>query len=214
MTATISRYGALTGPAAAVAFLGAFAASSSPPAVSAGGAATISFYRTHAGGAHTSDILWTLGLSLLVLFAGTLRTRLRDTAGAEGPATTALAGAAIMAAGGAVYFGCDFALASVPASMTPAAAQAVNLLALQLFLPLAAGILVFGLAIGVALLRTRVLPTWTGWVVIVLALTCLAGPFALVAMGLWAGVVGVLLARRDPTTSAAAVPTAHAQPAS
>ena len=60
MTSTISRYGALTGPAAAVAFLGAFAASSaSPPGVSSGGAATISFYRAHASGAHVSDALWT-----------------------------------------------------------------------------------------------------------------------------------------------------------
>ena len=118
-----------------------------------------------------------------------------------------------MAAGGAVYFGCDFALASMPGSMAPPAAQAVNLLALQLILPLAAGILVFGIAIGVALLRARLLPSWTGWVAIVLALTCLGGPFSLVAMGLWAGVVGVLVHRRSTTASVASVSAADARPA-
>jgi hypothetical protein len=211
MTSTLSRYGALTGPAAAVVLIGAFALSSPPPGVSAGGAATVTFYRAHGGSAHASDVLWVLGLSLLVLFTGTLRTRLRDAGPSDGPATTALAGAAIMAAGGAVYFGCDFALASVPATMAPAAAQAVNLLALQLVLPLAAGILVFGFAIGLALLRARLLPAWTGWVAIVLALTCLGGPLSLLAVGLWAGVVGVLVTRRT-STSPARVSAADVQP--
>jgi hypothetical protein len=144
-----------------------------------------------------------------VLFAGTLRTRLRPTPAAEGSATTALAGAALMAAGGAVYFDCDFALGSMPASMAPAAAQAVNLLALRLVLPLAAGILVFGVATGVAILRSRALPTWSGWAAIVVALTCLAGPLSLVLVGIWAGVVGVLATRRTPATSEAGVSTAQ-----
>jgi hypothetical protein len=213
MTSTISRFGALTGPAAGVAFLAAFALSSAPPGLSAGGAATIAYYRAHSSGARASDALWALGLSLLVLFAGTLRTRLSDAPEAAGPATTALAGAAIMAAGGAVYFGCDFVLASMPATTAPAAAQAVNLLALQLVLPLAAGILVFGVAIGAAILRARMLPSWTGWVAVVLALTCLGGPFSLVAVGLWAGVVGILVTRRSPTTTRSSVPAVDAQPA-
>ncbi len=137
-----------------------------------------------------------LGLALLVLFIGALRTRLRAVPAAEGLATTALAGAAITAAGGCVYFGCDFALASMPASMAPAAAQAVNLLALQLLLPLGAGVLVLGLAAGLAILRSGLLPAWTGLVAIVLGLTGLAGPFALLAIGLWAAVVGILATRR------------------
>jgi hypothetical protein len=213
MTSTLSRYGALTGPAAALAFLAAFASSSTPPGVSAGGAATVAFYRAHSSGAHASDALWVLGLSLLVLFVGTLRSRLQAATGAEAPATTALAGAAIMAAGGAVYFGCDFALASMPASMSPAGAQAVNLLALQLFLPLAAGILVFGIAIGVAILRARLLPAWTGWVAILIALTCLGGPFSVVFVGLWAGVVGVITWHRSGSASDVPVAAVPAQAA-
>jgi hypothetical protein len=213
MTSTLSRYGALTGPGAALCFLGAFAISSAPPGVSEGGAATVAFYRAHGSRAHVSDALWVLGLSLLVLFAGTLRARLRETSEADGPATTAVAGAAIMAAGGAVYFGCDFALGSMPASMSPDAAQAINLLALQLILPLAAGILVFGIAVGVAILRARLLPAWTGWVAVILALTCLGGPFSLVFVGLWAGVVGILVTRRTSTPSAAPLPAADVQPA-
>src|SRR4051794_18908047 len=206
MTSTRSRYLALTGPGAALAFLVAFASASVPPGVAAGGSSTIRFYRDHASGAHVSDALWALGLSLLVLFTGALRTRLRDVPEAEGFATTALAGAAVMAAGGAVYFGCDFALASMPASMSPAAAQAVNLLALQLFLPLAVGIFIFGVAMGMAILRAQVLPAWSGWAAIVVALTCLGAWLSLLAVGLWACVVGIMLMRR--TKESPAVPQA------
>jgi hypothetical protein len=147
-----------------------------------------------------------LGLALLVLFTGALRTRLRGVPAAEGLATNALAGAAITAAGGCVYFGCDFALAGMPASMAPAAAQAVNLLALQLVLPLGAGVLVLGIAAGLAILRSGLLPAWTGWTAIVLGFTGLAGPFALVAFGLWAAVVGILASRPQARVSSDAAP--------
>jgi hypothetical protein len=203
MASTPSRYLALTGPGAAVAFLVAFASASVPPGVSAGGSATIRFYQAHSTGAHASDAMWALGLSLLVLFTGALRTRFREVPEAEGFATTALAGVAVMAAGGAVYFGCDFALGSMPASMSPAAAQAVNLLALQLFLPLAVGIFVFGIAVGLAILRSRVLPAWSGWAAIVVALTCLGAWLSLLAVGLWVCVVGILLMRRADESPAA-----------
>jgi hypothetical protein len=196
MTSPHTSKATLTGLAAGLFFLAAFPLSSPPPTVSAGGAAAVTFYRAHGTTQHLSDACWMLGLALLVMFMGALRTRLREVPAAEGLATTALAGAAITAAGGCVYFGCDFALASMPASMAPAAAQAINLLALQLILPLGAGVLVLGFVGGLAILRSGLLPAWTGWAAMVLGLTGMAGPFSLVAIGLWAAVVGILVARR------------------
>lgn len=117
----------------------------------------------------------------------------------------ALAGAAILAAGGSTYFGFDYALAVMPSSIDPAAAQAVNLLALTLILPVASGLLVFGISMGVALIRCAVLPVWTGWAALVIALMAPAGPFALVALALWCAVTGVLIWRRLEHRSSAAV---------
>ena len=196
-----NRFGIYAGVATTVLVLAAFATSTAPPSVSAGGAPVVKFYTTHSTAQHTSDLLWILGSGAFVFFAGWLRSLLREEPGSEGLATTALAGAAITAGGASVYFGLDFTLASMPASIAPAAAQAVNLLALQLFLPVALGVLVFGIAVGAAILKARVLPVWMGWSALLVALTCPAGPFSLVALALWVGVVGVVAGRRTRSRS-------------
>lgn len=196
MTSRHYRWPALAGVSTAVLFLAAFAASSSPPGVSSGGAPVVTFYADHATNARTSDILWTLGLAAFVIFVGLLREVLRTAEGAEGAATAALAGAAVLAAGGSTYFGFDYALAVMPSTIDPAAAQAVNLLALTLVLPVASGLLVFGISMAVALIRSAVLPVWTGWASLVIALMAPAGPLALVALALWSAVTGVLIWRR------------------
>ena len=200
-----NRFGAIAGVATTVMVVAAFATSSPPPAVSAGGAPVVSFYTTHSSAQHTSDVLWILGFGAFVFFAGWLRSLLRDEPVSEGFATTGLAGAAIAAAGASVYFGLDYSLASMPASIAPAAAQAVNLLAIQLYLPVGIGVVIFGLAMAVAILKAHALPAWVGWTAFLVALTAPAGPFSLVALALWAGVVGVLAAIRRASTASSGV---------
>ena len=68
-----------------------------------------------------------------------------------------------MAAGAAVYFGFDFTLASGSGDLSPAAAQALNLLALKLYLPVGAGGVIFGVGAGITIIRGSLLPTWVGW---------------------------------------------------
>jgi hypothetical protein len=208
MTPRNHRWPALAGMSTAVLLLAAFAVSSSAPSASAGGASVVRFYAAHGSTARTSDILWTVGLAAFVLFVGFLRETLRSVEASEGAATVALAGAAILAAGGSTYFGFDYALAVMPSSIDPAAAQAVNLLALSLILPAAGGLLVFGISMAVALVRSAVLPVWTGWAALVIALMAPAGPFALVALALWCAVTGVLVWRRLEHAPAGAVRTA------
>ena len=190
------RFGAITGVATTMLVFVAFATSNPPPSVEAGGAPVVKFYTSHSTAQHASDVLWILGFGVFVFFAGWLRTILREEPRAEGFATTALAGAAMAASGTSVYFGLDFTLASMPSSIAPAAAQAVNLLALQLFLPVAIGVLIFGIAGGVAILRSQVLPAWMGWTGLLVALTGPVGPFGLVALAIWTGVAGVVASRR------------------
>jgi hypothetical protein len=103
-----------------------------------------------------------------------------------------------LAVGATVYFGFDYVLAVVPSHLDPAAAQALNLLALKLAFPFALGGCVFGLASGLAILRSRQLPVWLGWVAIVIGLV-MATPgvlLGLVALIVWTAVVSVLTFRR------------------
>ena len=160
----LSRLTPLTGVVFAVLAAVAFATAPGAPSSTASGGRVIAFYEAHGSSAQTSDYLWMLAFAFLVLFAGSLRAFLRRTPAAEALSSVVLAGAAVLAAGAGVYFGFDYTLASVPSHLAPAAAQALNVLALKLFLPVSAGGFVFGIASGLAILRGAQLPTGSaGW---------------------------------------------------
>lgn len=195
-----SRLGSLTGVAFAVLGVAAFASAQSPPGAEAGGRRVIAFYLDHSTGQKVSDVLWALAFAFFVLFSGSLRGHLRQAPGAEALSALVVAGAAILCAGATAFFGFDYVLASLPASVAPAAAQALNLLALKLVLPVAAGGLVFGLAAGLAILRANVLPAWLGALAIAIgvafATPALVAGF--VALFLWTALTSVLMFRTRP----------------
>jgi hypothetical protein len=144
-----------------------------------------------------SDSLWILGCVFLLFFAGSLHSALRS---ATTLSVLLVAGAAIMVAGGGVYFGFDAALGMNAQSLSPDAAQTLNILALSLGFPLGAGGLVFGLTSGLAIWRTSVLPKWLGVAAIIIGLI-LVSPLALfgiLILGLWAIVTSILLVLRTP----------------
>jgi hypothetical protein len=212
MWTKLSRLGPLTGVAFALLTLAGMLTASSPPGASAGGAKVIAFYRANATQAKTSDILIMVGFAFFLVFAGSLRTHLRGTDGAEGLSAVLLAGAAVLTAGAAVFFGADFVLAMMPGTIAPSAAQALNMLALYLILPLSAGGLVFGLAAGVAIARWSPVPRWLGWAVMLIGLA-LASPALIVgiaALALWAAAVGIVIWRRE--VKAPAVGSAEGRP--
>jgi hypothetical protein len=212
MWTRLSRLGPLTGVAFSVLAIAGMLIASTPPGASAGGARVLAFYRANGTQARTSDILIVVGFAFFLLFAGSLRTYLRGTDGAEGLSAVLLAGAAVLTTGAAVFFGGDFVLAMMPATITPSAAQALNMLALYMVLPLSAGGLVFGLAAGVAIARWAPLPRWLGWAVILVGIT-LASPAVIVgiaALALWTATVGILVWRRG--VRAAAAGTAEGRP--
>ncbi len=201
----LNRLGSLTGVAFALLTIAGMAIAKSPPGAKASGAEVRAFYQANGTQATTADILIVAGFACFLLFSGSLRTHLRGTDGADGLATTVIAGAAVATGGAAAFFGADFVLAMMPATIAPPAAQALNMLALYLVLPLAAGGLVFGLAAGVAIIRWATLPRWLGWAVIVIGIV-LASPgliLGIVALALWTMVVSVLVWRRSgsPTVS-------------
>ncbi len=199
MSDRFGRLAPLTGVVFAVLAVAAFASASGAPSATDSGARVIAFYEAHGSSARTSDYLWMLALAFFLLFAGSLRSYLRRTPAAVALSSVVLAGAAVLTAGGCVYFGFDYALASVPGHLAPAAAQALNVLALKLFLPVSAGGLVFGIASGLAILRGAQLPNWLGWAAIVIGIATAtpAGLIGLVAFIFWTATVSILIWKRS-----------------
>ncbi len=187
------------------------ASSASPAATRRTPAASLSGRRVleQEPAALTSDYLWGIAFACFLAFATTLRSRLRDGDEDDTIATLSLVAAGVTTAGATLYFGFDAALASTPGTLTPSAAQTLNVLALRMFMPLAVGGLTFGLATAAAIVRSRELPSWLGWSAAVIGVACVSpfGVFAIVLLLLWSAVAGVVMLRRSvraqPRTAAA-----------
>ena len=67
-----------------------------------------------------------------------------------------------------------FALSDSPTHLSPGAAQALNVLSNDMVLTNAAGFCAFGIASGVAILRSADLPKWLGWLAILIGIAVLA----------------------------------------
>jgi hypothetical protein len=149
-----------------------------------------------------------------MLFAGALRSYLRRTDGAEGLGALVLAGGVLMAAGALIGSGIEYAIAHNLHSLTPQEAHTLNFIGQEMFLPVLAGAFTFGVCAGLAILRGAELPTWLGWVAIVLGIAALIPPSsfpALIGFVLWSAIVAVLMYRRSGQT-ASAVSTPVPQP--
>lgn len=199
MLTRLGRLAPFTGVVFAVLSLAGMATAQPPPGVKASGEQVLAFSKAHAGSQRLADGLLIAGFAFFLFFVGSLRAHLCRSREAEAPSTVALAGAAVLVGGVAVYIGLDAASNAAPYALAPAAAQALNVLALQMVYPVLVGGCVFGIAAGVAILRSRRLPGWLGWVSIVIGLT----PVWIVQFLLlyvWAVVVSILLFRRSGAT--------------
>lgn len=196
MSTKLHRFTPLTGLAFAVLALIAFATASGAPNAGDSGVKVIAFYKAHSSTAQTSDLLWTVAFVFLVFFAASICTMARRAPGSDGLRWVVAAGAAVLAAGAAVYFGFDFTLASGAGDLSPAAAQALNLLALKLYLPVGAGGVIFGVGAGLTIARGSLLPSWVGWVGVAVGVLAVAGVIGLLPLILWTALTSVLLFRR------------------
>ena len=194
----ISRLAPLTGVAFSVLAAVAFASSQPPPGATASGARVVAFYQAHSSGQQRSDYCWFLAFTFLLLFAGSLRDYLRQAPAAEALSSLALAGASALTVGATIFFGFDYVLAVVPSHLDPTAAQTLNVLALNLAFPLAAGGCVFGIAIGLAIVLGRLLPRSLGWTAILIGVV-MATPgilIGIVALIPWTAFASVLTFKR------------------
>jgi hypothetical protein len=184
------------------------------PDAKASGAKVLSFYTAHHARSQASAVLLTLGFIALVLFAASLRTYFRR-AGADGPAAAMLAGAAILATGQTINVSFTWALANNAKTLSATAAQTLNVAQNDIVLASAAGWFIFSAVVWLTIMRTRALPTWLGWVSLVIAVVVLTPVewIGFLLFVIWVAVATVLTARRWVSPPAADGSTTHREPA-
>jgi hypothetical protein len=189
----LTRLTPLTGPLFAVLTVVGFALPDGPSA-NASGSRVIAYTAAHRSGVRLADIVATATAVLLVFFAGSLYSRFRETrSGTLG--IVALVGAGIAAVGILLSTTVSWALTDSSTHYSVAGARLLNALGDDIILPVAAGLIVFAISMGIAVLREGWLPSWLGWTIVVLGVASATPAFGLGFFGVvaWCAVTGVML---------------------
>jgi|HubBroStandDraft_6_1064221.scaffolds.fasta_scaffold03204_8 hypothetical protein len=206
-----NRMAPLTGVALVVLLILSQVLLGNEPGGNASAGQVVAFYNAHRGGIQVSAYLTGLALLFGLFFYGYLSDHIRRAENSARLAIAAFGGAVLFAVGGALGAGTQFALADIPGRLSPAAAQALNLLQedVSVFF-IAAGAAGLLIASGLAILRGRQLPAWVGWLGLVLGIASLVpirnigAPLA----GIWTLVASILLCLRAARHASALEPEA------
>ena len=166
------------------------------------GARVISYYTLHRGAEHADVVLIGLAVFFGSFFFGSVRSFLRSDPEVEWSAAVGFGGAVIFGMGALVESGAIFALTDKPSQLDQATARTLNLVP-TLFTPVTVGVGVAVLlcANGLAILRSRLLPTWLAWFGIaagIVALVPWIELIGLIGVGVWSLAAGYLIYRRQP----------------
>ena len=159
----------------------------------------ISWYTAHHNSQILSNLFAGLAMALLVAFAVTLAGRVRR--GERWVAVGPVAGAVCLAVGLTATLGFNLVLSLDTSHLTAASAQTLNLLQNDFFLPLALGVVLFGILGGLAMVAGRMLPAAMGWVLFAVGVVALVPPiawFCLLGTMLWVLIAGIWLTVRKP----------------
>jgi hypothetical protein len=181
------------------------AAAGAQPDTSATGATVIAYAKDHQNGIRFSAILVGLSLFVGLLFYGQVRHVLRQDPDSESWAAIAFGGAILFATGGGVVSGVGLALSEEPGKLDPGAAQALNLLYMDIPLVLFVGVGILMFFFGVAIVRSRLLPTWVGWLGLVCGVVALlpVAFFGFAGATVWTLAVSIILILRPASAPAA-----------
>lgn len=196
----LNRWVPLAGVVYAILFAVLIFATPSTPAVNASTAKIVDFYASHRGGMQVQVYLLAYCAVFVVVFFAVLTSYLRRM-GASALARVAFAGSLILAAAYGIGAGTTAMLDHKSVTINAGSAQVLNLINNDLpFIALFVGLLLTMIATGVAILTTRALPAWMGWVAIVSGVGSGLGSFvswiALMLGALWVLVASVMLYRR------------------
>jgi hypothetical protein len=177
-----------------------------PPDVKDGGQEILDFYKDNADAVKISSLMTPLAAVLLVFFFAHVNKLVRAARPETMLPTVAVVGAAIVGVAAAIDSTILFALAeAADENLDPAAAQSIQAIYANDFIPFMLGTSLALLATGIGVLKSGVLPKWLGWVAVglgVLAFTPV-GFFAAPVAALWIVVVSVMLTMRARSAATA-----------
>jgi hypothetical protein len=167
----------------------------------------VSFYHDHSNREIPAAIVLALAGVPLLYFSALLRDKGRAfTQGRSALPGFAFAGGVVAAAGFMTAATLHLALADYADDIQPAAAQAVNAIDSDFFLPFAIGTVTLVFATSLMAIRSGLLPKWLGWVGVVLFVISFT-PVGFIGFGLagiWIVVVSILLYLRGEAPAATA----------
>ena len=186
-----------------VAFVVASILVASTPNTSNSPDSILAYYKSHNHQVTVSAFLVAPAVVFGLFWFAYLRNWLQRRDVHERWGAVAFAGGILFAVTGAVAGGVEFALVDTTKHLTASTAAALNFL--EGDVPFILASMAFGLmaiAAGIAMIKSRYLPTWLGWfslVVGILGTLPIGDFFALPAIGVWTLlVVGVMWFRADP----------------
>jgi hypothetical protein len=189
----------LTGVAFIVLAIVGFAIGGEPTEAKDGAQKVVDHYVDNEDSIKVGAAIATFAGAVLIFFFGYVRKVLRAAEGPNGMLSLiAFVGAAIVAIGIAIDSTISFALAEGAGDIEPTAAQALQALWDNDFLPLALGTVVMLLASGISIVRHGALPAWLGWIAILLAVIGVTpiGFAAFLGSAVWILIVSVILSMR------------------
>jgi hypothetical protein len=206
MTTKLSRWSPLLGVLFTACLATAFFGPSTPD-VNDSSAKVISFYSSHRGAIEFQGYVLAYGAIFLVAYIAVLSGYLRRM-GSDALSRVCFAGSVILAIAMAVGSAINFMLTHRSVTLDASSAQTLNLMNNDLYyIALAVGTALTMLAAGIAIVSTKAMPAWLGWVAIVAGVVA-ASPLAwigLMVFGLWALVTSIVLYQRTASAPAATI---------
>ena len=201
-----SAYAPLTGVLFVALAVLAFIVSGETPDTNDSPAKILAFYIKNDSEQIWASALLAWGAVAFLFFLGALTSALRAVEGAVFRlSAVALAGGVVLALGMLAFASFTFALGdTADDGLTPQAAQALNALNSDFFFPLAAGTGTLMIASGLAIIGSRLLPAWLGWVALLIGIVAITplGFFGFLAFLLWTLIVSVMLWRAKASPAA------------
>ena len=187
----------LTGAVFAVLYVGSFMIGGDVPDIEESSQEIVSFYDDNEGQQLIGTILLSLSAVFLLFFTSSLRSVLRSAEEDSGVLSTAAFGGGVVAATGLlISAGLTFAVVEAAKEVDqPTAAQTLHALSLNLFFPLAGGIVTLLVATGLASISTKAVPLWLGLAGLVIAVAVFTplGFFGFLASIAWVLVTSIVL---------------------
>jgi hypothetical protein len=172
------------------------------PGTGASGATVVKFYKAHHASETAGVFVVAVAAIAFTFFLSALRGRLGRTVEGRRLSAVITAGGAIYIVGLLLMCTLTIALADAAHYGFLAAAQTLNVLAADTWVPVVVGLSITALGTGISALRSATLPNWLAWASVVLGVLAVSGPLGGVAFlvaPVWTLVTGVVLFRSAAT---------------